>query len=138
MKKTFLVAASLFTLTGGCSGGFAVRNAEMFQKDTLPIVHSKDGDILACYDGVLKTTPGAQGKVTVHWKIPKKDEPGGGTLTAVTVDPAGTTAPPQVADCVTKNITGIGTLSPKDENDGDGTGEWEFHAPPPPAPAPAS
>ena len=30
----------------------------------------------------------------------------------MTVDPAGTTAPPQVADCVKSNITGIGTLSP--------------------------
>ncbi|HEY8078953.1 MAG TPA: hypothetical protein VIF62_32700 [Labilithrix sp.] len=137
MNKTILIAASLFALSG-CGGGFAVRNTEMFQKDTLPIVHSKDGDILACYDGVLKTSPGAQGHVTVHWTIPKKDEPGGGTLTNVAVDPASTTAPPPVADCVTKNITGIGTLSPKDENEGQGTGEWEFHAPPPPAPAPQS
>jgi hypothetical protein len=131
MNKTFLIAASLCVATG-CSGGFAVRDAGMFVKDTTPIIHTKDADILACYDGVLKGSPGAGGKVTVHWEIPKADDPGAGTLTKVTVDPAGTTAPPEVAQCVTKNLEGIGTLNPKDQNPGQGTGSWEFNAPPPP------
>lgn len=133
MNKTFLIAASLATLAG-CSGGFAVRSPEMFAADTQKVLAPKNGDILACYDGVLKSSPGAGGKVTVHFEIPKAEEPGAGTITKVTVDQAGTTAPPPVADCVTKNITGAGKLSPEDQHVGQGTAEWQFTAPPPPAP----
>jgi hypothetical protein len=131
MNKTFLIAASLAALAG-CSGGFAVRSPEMFATDTQKVLAPKSGDILACYDGVLKSDPRAGGKVTVHFEIPKAEEPGAGTITKVTVDQGQTTAPPPVAECVTKNITGAGSLNPADQHVGQGTAAWEFSAPPPP------
>jgi hypothetical protein len=129
MNKPFLIVASLAALAG-CGGGFAVRSPEMFAADTQKVLAPKNGDILTCYDGVLKSTPGVGGKVTVHFEIPKAEDPGAGTITNVKVDPAGTTAPPQVADCVTRNITGAGSLSPADQHVGEGTAAWEFSAPP--------
>jgi hypothetical protein len=59
-----------------------------------------------------------------------------GKITNVTVDPANTTAPAPVTECVTRSIGGLG-LSPPDGNKGEGTWTYEFVAPPPPKPAPA-
>ena len=42
---------------------------------------AKSDDIRACYDGVLKGSPGVGGKVTVHFDIPKAEDPGAGTIT---------------------------------------------------------
>jgi len=127
--KTILIAASAAVLATGCS--FAARSPEMYRDDTKAVLETKNNDIRACYDGVLKATPGVGGKVTVTFEV----ETEGGKLTKIAVDKANTTAPDAVAECVTKNITGLG-LTPPDKRLGLGSWAWEFSAPPaPPAPA---
>jgi hypothetical protein len=131
MKTTLIVSASLlsFVFLGGCS--FAARSPDMYRDDTGKELAKKNDDIRACYDGVLKTTPGAAGKVTVRFDVQKDGEEGAGKIMNVQVDKAGTTAPDPVAECVTKNIQGV-AISPPDKRLGQGSWAWEFTAPPPP------
>lgn len=129
--KSLLIAFSAVSLASlaGCS--FAARSPEMYRDDTKAIFEAKNNDIRACYDGVLASTPGVGGKVTVTFEW-ETDE---GKLQNVAVDKTNTTAPAPVADCVTKNLAGL-KIAPQDKRLGQGTWAWEFTAPPPPA-APA-
>ncbi|MBX3192980.1 MAG: AgmX/PglI C-terminal domain-containing protein [Labilithrix sp.] len=104
----------------------------MYRDDTKAVLETRNNDIRACYDGVLAGTPGVSGKVTIKFDVENEQ----GKITNPQVDPAGTTAPQPVADCVIKNIAGLG-LTPPDARKGEGTWVWEFSAPPPPAPAAA-
>ena len=121
MKTTLLISASLAMLAG-CS--VAVRSPEMYRDDTKAALEKKSSDIQACYDGVLKSSPGVGGKVTVKFDVETEH----GAITNVSVDKANTTAPDSVADCVTKNISGV-TIAPPDKKQGEGTWVYEFSAP---------
>jgi hypothetical protein len=98
----------------------------MYRDDTKAVLETKSNDIRACYDGVLASTPGVGGKVTVKFIV--EDEHG--KFTNVAVDKANTTAPDAVADCVTKSISGLG-VNPPDARVGQATFTWEFAAPGP-------
>ena len=126
MKSLLLVAATS-VLAAGCS--FAARSPEMYRDDTKAVLETKNNDIRACYDGVLKGTPNAAGKVTVKFNV----ETEAGKFTNIAVDKPNTTAPAEVADCVTKSINGLG-VSPPDKREGEATFVWEFA----PTPAPKS
>ena len=133
MKLLFLSAAlstTALTALAGCS--FAARSPEMYRDDTKAALEPKNAEIKSCYDGVLKTTPSAQGKVTVTFQVETEH----GTITNVAVDKANTTAPDPVAECVTKSIQGV-ALAPPDKRTGLGTWVYEFAAPPA-APSPAA
>lgn len=127
MKTTLLILSAVsLASVAGCS--FAARSPEMYRDDTKAIFEAKNNDIRACYDSVLSGTPGVGGKVTVTFEW-EADE---GKLQNVAVDKTNTTAPAPVAECVTKNLTGL-KISPPDKRLGQGTWAWEFTAPPPPA-----
>jgi hypothetical protein len=132
MKTTLFISTGLITvsaLLAGCS--FAARSPDMYRDDTAAAIAKKNDEIKACYDGVLKTTPGASGKVAVKFDVETEH----GTITNVTVDPTKTTAPAPVAECVTKSIAGV-AISPPDARKGEATlWEMEFTAPPPAAAA---
>jgi hypothetical protein len=122
----FAIAAGSVASLAGCS--VAARSPEMYRDDTKAVLETKNNDIRACYDGVLKTSPGAQGRVTVKFDVETEQ----GKIVNVSVDKANTTAPDPVAECVTKSIGGLG-LTPPDQRLGQGTFTWEFSAPPPPS-----
>jgi hypothetical protein len=123
MKSLLIASAALLSVAAvGCS--FAARSPEMYRDDTKAVLETKNNDIRACYDGVLKGTPGAGGKVTVKFNV----ETEAGKFTNITVDKPNTTAPPEVADCVTKSITGLG-VAPPDKREGEATFVWDFQAP---------
>lgn len=130
MKSTILVAASLSVASVACS--FAARSPEMYRDEVKVALEKKNADIQACYDGVLKGTPGVQGKVTIKFDVETEK----GQVTNVSLDAANTTAPPAVAECVTKNVGGV-AIAPPDARKGEASWVYEFAAPPPPAPAPA-
>lgn len=123
---TIVIAAASLASVAGCS--FAARSPEMYRDETKAVLDTKSNDIRACYDGVLHGTPGAQGKVTVTFDVETEQ----GKITNIAVDQANTTAPPPVAECVTKSIDGLG-LTPPDKRTGQATFSWEFTAPPPPS-----
>jgi len=123
MKTLSILVASLsLAAVAGCS--FAARSPETYRDDTKAVLETKNNDIRACYDGVLKSTPGAGGKVTVKFEV----ETEGGKFTKVSVDKAGTTAPEAVSECVTKSISGLG-IQPPDARLGEATFVYEFTAP---------
>lgn len=132
--KTLLLIAGSAVLLSGCS--FAARSPEMYRDDTKAVLDTKSNDIRACYDGVLKTSPGVGGKVTVKFEVETEQ----GKIVNVAVDKANTTAPDPVAECVTKSINGLG-ITPPDKRVGQATFVWDFAAPGPgvyASPAPKS
>ena len=116
------IGLASLSLVTGCS--FAVRSADMYRDDTSKLLASKEGEIHACYDGVVKATPGAAGKVTVKFTVEEKT----GMVKDVKVDAANTTAPAPVQECLTKALVGL-TLTPPDQKTGDATYAYEFTAP---------
>lgn len=130
MKTTIMMASLLALSATACS--FAARSPEMYRDDTGAALGKKNDDIRACYDGVLKGTPGVAGKVTVKFDVETET----GKIANVSVDKAGSTAPDAVAECVTKAIAGV-SIAPPDARKGEGTWVYEFSAPAAPAPAPA-
>jgi uncharacterized protein with FMN-binding domain len=126
MKKMILVSAVLghTSLTAGC----AYRSPEMWRDDVSKVLATKQADMKACYDGVLKGTPTAGGKVAIAFEV----ETEGGKIQNVTVETAKSTAPPEVQDCVKKNVEGL-VISPPDKRLGQGTAEFDFQPGAPPA-----
>jgi hypothetical protein len=129
MKSTLLLVTSV--ALGACS--FAARSPDMYRDDTGKALATKSDEIRACYDNVLKGSPGAGGAVTVNFDV----ETDTGRISHVTIDKTKTTAPDNVSDCVTRSIDGL-TLAPPDARKGEGTWTYEFQAPPAPTPTPAS
>jgi hypothetical protein len=121
MKTTLLIAASLATLAG-CSA--AIRSPEMYRDDTAKVLETKQADIKACYDAILKGKPGVGGKVTVKFDV----ETEAGKIQNVVVDKANTTAPDAVGDCVKKSIEGL-AISPPDAKLGQATFVYDFNQP---------
>jgi hypothetical protein len=132
MKTTLLVSASLAAMAALAGCGNA-RDPEVYRDDTRALLEKKNEDIRACYDGVLKASPGASGKLTVTFEVQEDT----GKIANVSVDKANTTAPDAVADCVTKNISGL-ALAPPDGKKGEGTWVYQFAAPAQPMAAPAT
>jgi hypothetical protein len=128
MKTTLLIVASV-SLTA-CS--FAARSPEQYRDVTRAALETKNDAIHACYDNVLRASPGVQGRVTVKFEVETEQ----GKITNVSVDKANTTAPDPVAECVVKNIGGLAIAPPPDANTGEASWAYEFAAPPPPAPQP--
>lgn len=131
MKTTMLVAAALAVTS--FATGCAYRDAKMFVDDTSKVLATRNNEIKACYDGILKGTPTVGGKVTVKFEVETEE----GKLVNISVDKAGTTAPDAVADCVKKNIEGL-KLSPPDKKTGDATWVYEFAPGAAPSAAPKS
>lgn len=127
----FFAPLALVVLGTGCS--FAVRSPEMYRDDTQKLLAGKSEEIKTCYDGVVKTTPGAGGKVTVKFTVEEKT----GKIGEITVDKANTNAPDAVAACLTNAMAGL-TLNPGDQKKGEATFTYDFTAPPPPPPPAAA
>jgi hypothetical protein len=126
-KLLSLVAVAALT---GC--GFAARSPEMYRDDTQKVLETKNADIKACYDGILKGQPGVGGKVTVKFEV----EEDTGKIKNVTVDQPSSNAPPAVGECVKKSLEGL-AINPPDARLGQAAFVYEFSQPPaPPAPPP--
>lgn len=127
MKKMMILSAAVLGLSS--LAGCAYRSPEMWRDDVSKVLATKQADMKACYDGVLKTTPTAGGKVAIAFEV----ETEGGKIQNVTVEKAKSTAPDAVQDCVKKNVEGL-VISPPDKRLGQGTAEFDFQ----PSPAPKS
>jgi hypothetical protein len=119
MTKTILTLAAFASLVG-C----AYRSPEMWRDDTNKVLESKNHDIRACYDDILRKQPGVSGKVTVNFEV----ETEGGKIQNVAIDKANTTAPDALGDCVKSSIEGL-VISPPDKRTGQGTYVYEFSVP---------
>ena len=120
MKTALLSLVAIVSFISGC----AYRSPEMWRDDTTKVLESKNADIRSCYDGVLKSSPGVGGKVTVKFEV----ETEGGKIQNVMVDKANSTAPDALGDCVKKSIDGL-VIAPPDRRTGEGTFVYEFAVP---------
>ncbi len=130
MLKTLTKCVVLAALASSTGCSFAVRDAETYKQDTQALLDTRSGAVKACYDETLKTDATAQGRVTVRFRVEKDT----GNIVDVQVDPAGTTAPESLSQCVTTALGGL-VLQPADENDGIASFTYDFVINPPPASA---
>jgi hypothetical protein len=130
MNTIRLSLLSLGLAVAGCS--FAARSPEMYRDDTRAVLETKNEQIKTCYDEVLKTNKDAQGTVTVKFTVAKDT----GAFSNVAADPAATTAPAELSQCVLNALQGL-ALTPGDKSDGVATFVYEFSASTPPTPEPA-
>jgi hypothetical protein len=117
MRK-IIVATCLMSLSA-CS--FIARGEDQYRSDTRAVLETKNSEITACYDQALASNPAQSGKVTVNFTVEKKT----GTVTNVAVDPAQTTAPEGLQQCVIAALEGL-KLTPEDRRDGQATFTWVF------------
>jgi len=122
-----LIAAGLVASAAACSG--TARGLPAYRSDTSNLLETRSAELKSCYDDALKTDAKLAGTVTVQFVVQK----GTGAITNPMVDPARSSAPPVLGQCVVKAIDGL-TLAPPDRNEGRATFTYEFK----PNPAPAS
>ena len=122
---------SLLGATAGCT--FFARGPEQYRDDTTKLLATKSAELDTCYDNALKTAPTAAGKVTVVFTVEEKT----GKISDAKADPARTTAPQALVDCVVTAINGL-VLDPPDQRKGSATFEYDFARPAAPAAAAAA
>jgi hypothetical protein len=120
--SVLLLAAS--AVLPGCS--CLARDAETYRADTRTVLETRNDALKTCYDEALKADPAVSGDVVVTFKVEKKT----GKLMDAAADPARTTAPSALSDCIVKSLDGL-TLAPVDQRQGDATFSWSFKANPP-------
>lgn len=119
--------------TGALIAGCAhARSADEYRAATAATLSARQNDLKSCYDQVLTTNPHASGRVTVKFAVEEKT----GLIRDVVVDPAHTTAPHELSQCVVAALPAA-SVSPPDRKRGDATWSWEFSAQPAPANTPA-
>jgi hypothetical protein len=126
MFKTVTKCVVFAALVGAMGCSYVVRDPETYRQDTQALLETRSGAIKACYDEALKTNATVQGRVTVRFKVEKET----GNIIDVQVDPAGTTAPEALGQCVTTALGGL-VLQPADQQDGLATYTYEFVINPP-------
>lgn len=119
IKLTLL--ALLATSTVACE--FHARSAEDYRDVTQALLDTKAPEIKACYDNALLGQNDLQGRVTVQFVVEAET----GRIKDVNVDPAGTTAPEVLSQCVTTAVSGL-ALTPPDKRDGIATWVYDFTA----------
>ena len=121
MATTF-IKLSLFALLAAATGcEFHARSPEDYRDVTQALLDTKAPDIKACYDGALKGQKDLQGRVTVQFIVEAET----GQIKDVKVDPAGTTAPEVLSQCVMNSVSGL-ALTPPDKRDGIATWVYDF------------
>lgn len=125
LAGSFCLVSVVAALTG-CS--FYARSPAQYRDDTSNLLATRAAELNTCYDNAAKTTPGIGGKVAVRFMVEKKT----GRVMNAAADPARTTAPQPLIDCVLTSVNGL-VLTPPDQRDGDATFEYDFARPTQPA-----
>lgn len=129
MKNRLVDAITWSSLlfVAGCS--FHARSAEKYRDDTRALLETRDPVIKQCYDTALTSQNTLAGNVGITFVV----EPKTGNIMNPAIDPATTTAPEALSQCVLNAVQGL-TLAPPDEREGRATFVYEFTVNPP-APA---
>lgn len=100
---------------------FSARSPDDYRKVTNDLLATRADQLRACYDAALVATPTIGGVVVVTFKV----EADTGKLLNPAFDPARTTAPEPLKQCVTTALDGL-AIDPPDQRDGNATFSWEF------------
>jgi len=125
MTKSFkLIGFALLAISAASAGcGGAVRTAEPYRDDVAKVLATKNADVKACYDNLLKGKKDLAGTVTVKFTVEMKT----GAFKDVKTD-----GPAELGTCVSSAMSGL-VLNPPDINNGDATFVYEFTVGPPAA-----
>jgi len=125
MTKSFkLIGFALLAISAASAGcGGAVRTAEPYRDDVAKVLATKNADVKACYDNLLKGKKDLAGTVTVKFTVEMKT----GAFKDVKTD-----GPAELGTCVSSAMSGL-VLNPADINNGDATFVYEFTVGPPAA-----
>jgi hypothetical protein len=118
-----MLAAGLVVSLAACG---SLRTVEAYRADTTKLLATRNAQLQRCYNDALTADRKAAGTVTVQFMI----ESDSGAISKPTVEPAHSTAPPALGQCVVKAIDGL-VLAPADSQEGHATFVYEFK----PAPA---
>lgn len=120
MRRITTFGALCATLaTMACS--FHVRSPEDYRDVTQDLLLTRQNEIKACYDDLLKKDRNAGGTVKIDFKVEAET----GKIKDAKVDPNGTTAPPELGECVVQSISGL-VLTPPDKKEGVASFAYEF------------
>ena len=72
MTKSFVLIGFAFAAITGTGCGGAIRTADPYRDDVAKTLATKNADVKACYDGVLKGNKTAAGTVTVKFMVEMK------------------------------------------------------------------
>jgi hypothetical protein len=110
-------------LLGATACQFHARGPEDYEAETRALLETKNAELKSCYDQVLSQDKMAQGRVGVRFSV----EPETGNIVNATVDPALTTAPEPLHQCVLNALNGL-QLVPPDAREGQATFVFDFQA----------
>ncbi|MDH5670958.1 MAG: AgmX/PglI C-terminal domain-containing protein [Myxococcales bacterium] len=114
-----ILTLGLLGMIAGCS--FHARDGDSYRKATRELLETRSNDIKACYDAELQKDPQASGSVIVKFKVQAET----GNIVEATVDPAASSAPASLGQCVVEKLEGL-ALDPPDARTGDASFSWEF------------
>ena len=126
MTKTVTTLGCFALLASVIGCQFHARGPEKYRDDTEKVLQQNGAAIEQCYTAALRQDPNLAGQVTVTFIV----QPETGKLTNAQVDPARTTAPEVLGQCVVQVLNTI-ALTPPDEREGQAT--WVFDFQPRPA-----
>jgi hypothetical protein len=118
-----MLAAGLVASLTACG---SLRTVDAYRADTTKLLATRSAQLQRCYEAALTADGKAAGTVTVQFVI----ESDSGAISKPTVEPARSTAPPALGQCVVKAIDGL-VLAPSDSQEARATFVYEFK----PAPA---
>lgn len=124
IRVSILSTASVLLAGSGCAG--PARGPAAYRADSSQLLQTRSDQLARCYDAALKTDGALSGTVTVQFVVEKQT----GMLAHAAVDPARSSAPAALGECVLTAISGL-ALQPPDRNEGQATFVYEFKARPP-------
>ncbi|MEO7731194.1 MAG: hypothetical protein ABIY55_09500 [Kofleriaceae bacterium] len=124
LRLSNLVAASALLAGSGCAG--TARGPDAYREDSSQLLQTRSGQLARCYEAALKTDGTLNGTVTVQFVVEKHT----GALAHAAVDPARSSAPAALGQCVLTAVSGL-ALQPPDRNEGQATFVYEFKPRPP-------
>lgn len=115
MTKSLVLIGFALAATTGCS--VAVRDANTYRDDVGQVLATKNADVKACYDNILKTKKDTAGTVNVHFTVEMKT----GAFKDVKVE-----GPAELGTCVSSALGGLVLTPPDDGHVGDASFVYEF------------
>lgn len=120
---TRAVQIGLFALFVASATGCAARSDGIYADDVRALLETKGQSVSDCWAGVQTADATAAGTVTVTFRV----EEDTGNISNAAVDPAQTTAPEAVSQCVIASLEGL-ALQPGDNRPANATYTWELPA----------
>ncbi len=116
-----LIVCLTLSLCASAVGCGTARSVDAYRSDTQKLLLTRSDEVKSCYDQALKTDRNLAGTVAVKFVVEKDT----GLISQATIDPAQTTAPSSLGDCVLRAVGGL-KLDPGDRNEGRATFVYEF------------